>query len=111
MNHNWLMRFPIFTNIGEPKSLGIIKIYLNRGALPRAPQRIPDFDVDLRPIKDPFAGIEAIIELSRLSKPTPRPMWPDPIVPVDPTAFSGRVDRIHFKIGEVKGSKHHGRKL
>src|SRR3972149_9441878 len=60
VDHDGLMLYAIFPNIGQRESLREVKVNLDRGTLPRTVQHILDLDVYLWSIEYPFTRVNLI---------------------------------------------------
>ena len=63
MNHNRLMFAAVLAYITDGKSLGKVKVHLNGGTLPGAAQHVPDLEINLGSIKNPFSGIHLVMQI------------------------------------------------
>jgi len=51
---------PVFSHITQVKPFGQVEIQLDGGALPEASDGVPDFDVNLGPVKNSFALVNLV---------------------------------------------------
>jgi hypothetical protein len=60
VDHDRLVLLAVLADVPQPEPVGEVEIDLHRGALPRPLQDVLNLDVDLRPVKDPLAGIDFV---------------------------------------------------